>query len=107
MYRLAYRNLGAQQSLVVNQTVRLSPVGETYRGGVRVYELRRAANAGFAVHTQATIGSSEASRWMGSATQDHQGNLAVGYSFSSEARKPSILYSENWRLKPSFVTKKL
>ncbi len=93
MYRLAYRNLGTHQSLVVNQTIRLSPVSETYRGGVRVYELRRSANAGFSVHKQSTIGSNEASRWMGSAAQDYQGNLAVGYSFSSETRKPSILYT--------------
>ena len=92
MYRAAYRNLGAQQSLVVNQTVRVSPVAETYRGGVRVHELRR-ANSAFAIHTQSTIGTSDASRWMGSAAQDYQGNLAVGYSFSSEIKKPSILYS--------------
>ena len=92
MYRLAYRNLGTQQSLVVNQTVRVSPVGQTYRGGVRVYELRK-TNANFSVHTQATVGSIDISRWMGSAAQDHQGNLAVGFSTSSEDRKPSILYS--------------
>jgi len=92
MYRAAYRNLGTQQSLVVNQTVRVSPVTETYRGGVRVYELRR-TNAAFTVRTQSTIGTSDASRWMGSAAQDYQGNLAVGYSFSSETKKPSILYS--------------
>ncbi|MDQ3041022.1 MAG: carboxypeptidase-like regulatory domain-containing protein, partial [Acidobacteriota bacterium] len=92
MYRAAYRNFGTHQSLVVNQTVRLSPVGQTYRGGVRLYELRR-TNAAFAVHEQSTIGTVDASRWIGSAAQDYQGNLAVGYSFSSEVRKPSILYS--------------
>ncbi|MGI8641961.1 MAG: FG-GAP-like repeat-containing protein [Pyrinomonadaceae bacterium] len=92
MYRAAYRNFGTHESLVVNQTVRVSPVGQVYRAGVRVYELRN-ANAGFAVHEQATIGNGTTNRWMGSAAQDFQGNLAVGYSFSSEQKVPSILYS--------------
>ncbi len=92
MYRLAYRNFGTHESLVVNQTVRTSPIGSTYRAGVRVYELRKANNI-FSVREQATVGDNEISRWIGGAAQDHQGNLAVGYSTSSEEKKPAIIYT--------------
>ncbi len=92
MYRAAYRNFGTHESLVVNQTVRLTPVGQTYRAGVRVYELRK-SNGNFNIREQATIGTADTNRWMGSAAQDYQGNLAIGYSFTNEERKPSILYS--------------
>ncbi|MBK7932933.1 MAG: carboxypeptidase regulatory-like domain-containing protein [Acidobacteria bacterium] len=90
-YRLAYRNLGTSESLVVNQTVRVSP-SEPYRAGVRVYELRRSGGA-FSVTDQATIGDTTSSRWIGSAAQDHQGNIAVGYNYVSEEKRPSIFYS--------------
>jgi hypothetical protein len=108
MYRVTYRNFGTHDSLVLNQTVRVSPVGETYRAGVRVYELRRnllsaPPSSPFAVHEQATIGNTSASRWMGSAAQDYQGNLAVGYSYASEEKKPSITYSGKLATEPSGV----
>lgn len=92
LHRLAYRNFGASESLVVNQTVRVTPINETYRAGVRVYELRK-QNGVFAVRENATIGTNDVSRWIGSAAQDNQGNIAVGYSFASETEKPSIHYS--------------
>ena len=92
MYRAAYRNFGTHESLVLNQTVRISPPEQTYHAGVRVYELQN-AGAGFTVHEQATLGNAATNRWMASAAQDFQGNLAVGYSFSSEQKVPSILYS--------------
>ncbi len=92
MYRAAYRNFGTHESIVINQTVRISPIEENYRAGVRVDELQNTGN-GFAVHEQATLGDAAASRWMGSAAQDFQGNTAVGHSFSSDQKFPSILYS--------------
>jgi hypothetical protein len=30
---------------------------------------------------------------MAGAAQDHQGNLAIGYSTASEGKKPSIVYT--------------
>ncbi len=102
MYRAAYRNFGGSESIVVNQTVRVSPIGQPYRGGVRVYELRKTAGA-FAVREQATIGSLDKSRWLGSAAQDYQGNLAVGYSTSSETEKPAIVYSGKLATEPAGV----
>ncbi len=92
MYRAAYRNFGTHESLVVNQTVRLTPIGQTYRAGVRVYELRKSSGI-FNIREQATIGTTDTNRWMGSAAQDYKGNLAIGYSFTNEERNPAILYS--------------
>jgi Carboxypeptidase regulatory-like domain len=100
MYRAAYRNFGASESIVVNQTVRVTPTNETYRAGVRVYELRK-SNGAFAVRENSTIGTNDVSRWIGSAAQDNQGNLAVGYSFASETEKPSIKYSGKLASEPA------
>ncbi|MDM7923669.1 MAG: hypothetical protein QUS14_15325, partial [Pyrinomonadaceae bacterium] len=91
-YRLAYRDFGTHRSLVVNQTARVTPQGSTYRAGVRVYELRESGQ-GFLPVTDAMIGTTDASRWVGSAAQDHVGNLAVQYNFASEEKRPSVLYS--------------
>ncbi len=102
MYRAAYRNFGTRESIVINQTVRISPPEQNYRAGVRVYELQN-AGAGFAIHEQATLGDAAANRWMASAAQDFQGNIAVGYSFSSELKKPSILYSGKLASEPNGI----
>ena len=93
MYRAAYRNFGASESLVVNQTVRVTPLSEIYRAGVRVYELRKPSGGAFAVRENSTIGTNDISRWIGSAAQDNQGNLAVSYAAGSENLKPSVRYS--------------
>lgn len=93
MYRLTYRNFGTSESLVVNQTVRVSPVEQTYRAGVRVYEFRRTSGGEFTVNEQASIGDLSTSRFMAAAAQDHQGNLAIGYSTSNELKEPAIVYT--------------
>lgn len=90
-YRVAYRNFGGRESLVFNQTVRLAQT--PYRAGVRLYELQRTGVGPFGVTEQSTIGDITSSRWIGSAAQDHQGNLAVGYNFVNDGKEPSILYS--------------
>lgn len=90
--RLAYRNFGTHESLVIAKTVRMTPASQTYRAGVRVTELRR-ASAGFSPAVQATLGNTTSSRWISSAALDHEGNLAVQYNFVSDEKKPSILYS--------------
>ena len=98
MYRVAYRNFGEFDSLVFNQTVRASGAGENYRAGVRFYELRRQLNVAapvqrFNVQNQATAAFDDLSRWMGSAAQDKDGNIGVGYSTSNAAKMPSIHYT--------------
>ena len=93
-YRLAYRNLGAAgESLVFDQTVRLTQDPAPYRAGVRVYELRRSSSTAFSVAEQSTIGDTKSSRWIGSVAQDHQGNIAVGYNFVADEKPPSVIYS--------------
>ena len=92
MYRAAYRVLGSRTSLVVNQTVRVSPAGAPYVGGVRVHELVD-DGGGFYVRGSSTIADDDASRFMGAAAQDHEGNLAVGYSTGSAEKPPSVFYA--------------
>ncbi len=94
MYRVAYRNHGAFESLVFNQTVRVTPPNQSYRAGVRVYELRKTAGQiGFTVNEAATVGDSSTSRFMGAAAQDGDGNIAVGFNTSNEEKQPSIVYA--------------
>jgi len=105
MYRIAYRNFGTHDTLVFNQTVRSSPVNETYRAGVRVYEFRRnlpgaAPLAPFQVYDQTTFGDNSISRWMAGAAQDHQGNIAFEYSIGNEQKNASAVYSGRLSTEP-------
>ncbi len=97
MFRLAYRNFGTHESLVVNHTVNVSGVAPTtpanHRAGVRYYELRRPIAGAFSVNEQATFAPDTDNRWMGSAAMDNDGNLAVGYSVSSLTTPPAIRYA--------------
>ena len=97
MHRLAYRNFGSRESLVVTHTVNVGPNPLTVGGhqsAVRYYEFRRSLPGGsFAVAEQATFAPDESNRWMGSAAMDGQGNIAVGYSVSSTTTYPSIRYA--------------
>lgn len=90
--RLAYRNLGPYQTLVANQTVRLTPSDQTYRAGVRVYELRNSSGT-FFPFVQTTIGDAASSRWIATAAQDHQGNTAVQYNFVADEKRVAIVYT--------------
>lgn len=91
-YRLAYRNHGSHDSLVVAQTVRTTPIENTYRAGVRIYELRR-TDENYGVHFASTIGDPDSSRWIASAAQDHRSNIAFGYNFVSDSKRVSVFYS--------------
>jgi subtilisin-like proprotein convertase family protein len=97
MFRLAYRNFGTHESLVVNHTVNVSGLTPTtvasHQAGVRYYEIRRPIGGSFSVNEQATFAPDTANRWMGSAAQDNDGNLAVGYSVSSLSVAPGIRYA--------------
>lgn len=95
MYRLAYRNLsGTTESLVVNQSVKVSGSKRSEVDGVRWYELRTPNGPnGASVYQQGTYSPDSTSRWMGSIAMDKLGNIAVGYSASSGAVLPSIFYT--------------
>jgi hypothetical protein len=91
MYRLAYRNFGDHESIVVNHSV---AAGSSV--GVRWYELRDtppSAGAAFSLYQQGTFAPDSAYRWMGSIAMDQAGDMALGYSESSSSLFPSINYT--------------
>jgi hypothetical protein len=83
MFRLAYRNFGDHESLVVNHTIK----GGTL-AGVRWYEIRNPA-APF-VYQQSTVVDPNVNYWLGSIAMDKIGNLAMGFSASSHNVFPSV-----------------
>jgi hypothetical protein len=93
MYRLQYRNMGDHAAMVVNHSVDVTGSAGDGRAGVRWYELRN-AGAGWTIQQQGTFGPDDGlNRWMGSAAMDHSGNVAIGYSISSDSKYPSIRYT--------------
>lgn len=78
MFRLAYRNFGDHEALVVNHTVLGGALG-----GVRWYEIRNPGGTP-AVYQQGTIVDPNNDFWLGSAAMDHAGNLAVGFNAMSK-----------------------
>jgi len=89
MYRLAYRNFGTHESLVVNHSVTASGSKRSQVTGVRWYELRNPLST-WSVYQQGTFSPDSTNRWMGSVAMDKVGNIALGYSVSSGAVFPSI-----------------
>jgi hypothetical protein len=87
MYRLAYRNFGSHESLVVNHSV---AVGSG--GGIRWYEIQN-PNGTPNVVQQSTFAPDGNFRWMGSIAMDHSGDIAVGYSVSGSSMFPAIAYA--------------
>jgi hypothetical protein len=87
MYRLAYRNFGSHESLVVNHSI---TAGSGV--GVRWYEIQ-SPNSNPAVFQQGTFAPDSSYRWMGSIAMDKAGNMAVGYSVSSSSQHPAIRYT--------------
>ena len=93
MYRLAYRNFGDHESLVVNHSVAVGATKRSQVTSVRWYELRNPAGTPV-VYQQGTLGTSDGiHRWMGSMAMDKQGNIALGYSASSSTLFPAIRYT--------------
>jgi uncharacterized repeat protein (TIGR01451 family) len=87
MYRLAYRNFGDHESLVVNHSVVADPVNQN--SGIRWYEIQNPGGTP-TVAQQSTFAPDANFRWMGSVAMDQAGDLAVGYSVSSSNMFPSI-----------------
>jgi hypothetical protein len=92
MFRLAYRNFGDHESLVLNHSVKVDT-----RVGIRWYEVRNSIR-GPQVYQQGTYAPDDAltnplSRWMGSVAMDKRGDLAAGYSASGPNDYPSLRYT--------------
>ncbi len=87
MMQLQYRNLNGVEALYVNHTVLSGGVA-----GVRWYEVRDPAGTPV-LFQQGTYQPDNNYRWMGSIAADGEGNIALGYSVSSNTLFPSIRYT--------------
>jgi hypothetical protein len=92
MFRLAYRNFGDHEALVLNHTVKADTVE-----GIRWYEVR-SPTAHPVVYQQGTYAPDDSvtnpqSRWMASMAMDKQGNIAAGFSASGANDYPSLRYT--------------
>ncbi len=91
MFRLAYRNFGDHEAMVISHNVKAN-VGSGNQSGVRWYEIRDPGGVA-TIFQQSTYAPDTNSRWMGSAAMDQLGDIAVGYSVSSSTVYPSIRYA--------------
>jgi hypothetical protein len=89
MYRQQFRKFNDHWSMLCNHTVNAG----SNVAGVRWYELRK-TTSNWTVYQQATYAPSDnICRWMGSMAMDTAGNIALGYSVSSNNMYPSIRYT--------------
>ncbi len=95
MYRLAYRNFGTHESLVVNHSV---TAGSS--GGVRWYEIQNPSGTP-TVAQQSTFAPDSNYRWMGSIAMDQAGDMAAGYSVAGSSLSPTIRYTGRVPTDPS------
>jgi len=89
MHRVAYRNFGDHESLVLNVT---AVANGHDRAGVRWFELRGVSTTP-RIYQEGTFAPGSVSRWMGSVAMDGNGDMAAGYSVSSSTTYPSIAYA--------------
>jgi len=90
MYRVAYRNFGDHEALVLNHTVDVNGLNHA---GIRWYEIRDPGAGTPVLHQAGTYSPDENHRWMGSIAQDGAGDVALGFSVSSTLIFPSIRYA--------------
>lgn len=89
MFRNAYRRFpDGRESLLNNFTVDANSVA-----GIRWFELRRRLPGNWSLRQQSTYQPDSTWRWMGSIASDNQGNIALGFSASSETIHPQIRYA--------------
>lgn len=93
MFRLAYRNFGDHEAMVVNHSIKAPGTGMA-PSAVRWYEVRNPSTTPV-IYQSGTFGggTSATALWMGSIAMDKVGDIALGYSTSSSTLKPSIKYT--------------
>ena len=92
MYRLAYRNFGDHEALVVDHSVDTDGADHA---GIRWYELNK-TTGNWSIAQQGTYAPADGlHRWMGSTAMDNDGNLAIGFSTGNGTAPnyPSIAYA--------------
>jgi hypothetical protein len=87
MYRLAYRNFGDHEALVVNHSV-----ANGSSVAPRWYEIRTPNNTP-TIFQQGTYAPNSTFRWMGSMAMDKAGDMLMSYSVSSSSIDPGISYT--------------
>jgi hypothetical protein len=94
MMQNQYRNLSGAESIWVNHTVKMGPTGPV---GIQWAQLSVTGGSVSATPLQQQIygdvGSDGVGRWLGSLAVDKKGNMALGYSASSDSVKPDIRYA--------------
>ena len=89
MFRNAYRRFpDGRESMLNNFTVSAKSVA-----GIRWFELRRRVPGNWTLRQQSTYQPDTTWRWLGSIASDNQGNIALGFSASSETIHPQIRYA--------------
>ena len=88
MHRGQVRDFGTHMSLVANHTVEVS----TDVFGIRWYEFRN-TGSGWTLHQEGTFSPDSDARWMGSIAMNGNGDIALGYSRSSDTMFPSIYFT--------------
>lgn len=93
MYRLAYRNFGDHEAMVVNHSIKASGTGGA-PSAVRWYEIRNPGSSPV-LFQQGTFGGGTipAAMWMGSIAMDKVGDIALGFSVSGPTIKPTIVFT--------------
>ena len=89
MHRLVYRYHQDGGMLLANHTV---DADGTDHAGIHWLEMRESAGD-WSLYQEGVYAPDSEHRWMGSIAMDHAGNIALGYSVSSESTFPSIRYA--------------
>jgi hypothetical protein len=96
MYRLAYRNLGAnRETLVFTESIGHAAPGSI--AGIQLVEIRNPGANPPQVYNNVNFNPDATSRWMGAAATDKLGNIGLGYSVSSSTINPGICISGRLR----------
>jgi hypothetical protein len=88
MHRVAYRNFGDHESLVLDVTVDAG--GD--RAGIHWFELRGVSTSP-SIYQEGVYAPGSVNRFMGSLAMDGNGDIAAGYSVSSSTVYPSLRYA--------------
>jgi hypothetical protein len=99
MFRLAYRNFGDHEALVLNHSVDTGP--PNIRTGVRWYELRDLSGTPV-VFQQGTYAPDLNHRWMGSIAMDRKGDIVAGYSVSGSVH-PGVRITSRFPTDPKGI----
>jgi hypothetical protein len=100
MFRLAYRNLGSHEALVVNNSVDVGPPANIT--GVRWYEIRDPRATQPTIFQQGSFAPDMNHRWMGSLAMDKMGDIAAAYNIAGGVN-PGIRFASRTPLDPSGI----